>query len=84
MLLDLAGFLLPLFFPLGEGLWVHSTWVPLIPVGLIGGFGMSGSVAACLGPSVSVGHGMAVRRVWSDVESRDAGDVVGLGGVGSC
>ena len=41
-------------------------------------------MASCRDPSVSVGRGMAVRRVWSDVVSRVAGDFGGIGGVGPC
>ena len=74
----------PLVFPFGEGPRVRSTWAPLSPVVLVGGVGMSGSVASCRGSSVSVGRVMAVRRVWSGVESRFTGDVFGLGGVRVC
>ena len=50
-----------LVFPLGEGPGVLSTWTPLSPVGLVGGFGRAGSVTSCRGPSASVGRGTPFR-----------------------
>ena len=50
-----------LVFPLGEGPGVLSTWTPLSPVGLVGGFGRAGSVTSCRGPSASVGRGPPFR-----------------------
>ena len=85
----------PVVFPLGEEPRVRSTCVPLIPVGLIGGFGMAGACVTLVSPlwlASCGGHPFGVcdavsfaGRFWPArlLSSRlGGGEVSGVGGMG--